>query len=89
MNRLLMTGASGFIGAHCLRLIEQAGGYDEIHAVNRRGEGPAQGRISLARGRPSERGGCGAGHRSGSPNPSLPWGLDGNAGRLFEFARKS
>ena len=45
MKRLLMTGASGFIGAHCLRLIEQAGGYDEIHAVNRRGEGPGQGRI--------------------------------------------
>ena len=45
MNRLLMTGASGFIGAHCLRLIEQDGGYDEIHAVNRRGEGPGQGRI--------------------------------------------
>ena len=45
MKRLLMTGASGFIGAHCLRLIEQAGGYDEIHAVNRLGEGRGQGRI--------------------------------------------
>src|SRR5262249_44725610 len=45
MNRLLITGPSGFIGAHCLHLIEQAATYSEIHAVNRRGEGPGQGRI--------------------------------------------
>jgi len=45
MNRLLITGPSGFIGAHCLRLIEQGAAYSEIHAVNRGGEGPGQGRI--------------------------------------------
>ena len=45
MNRLLITGPSGFIGAHCLRLIEQGAAYSEIHAVNRGGEGPGKGRI--------------------------------------------
>jgi nucleoside-diphosphate-sugar epimerase len=45
MTRLLITGASGFIGAHCLHLIEQGGGYDEIHAVTRRREGPDTGRV--------------------------------------------
>src|SRR6478735_6600158 len=45
MNRLLITGPSGFIGAHWLRLIEQGAVYSEIHAVNRGGEGPGKGRI--------------------------------------------
>ncbi len=45
MNRLLITGPTGFIGAHCLRVIEKDGRYKEIHAVNRRGEGPGMGRI--------------------------------------------
>jgi len=38
MNRLLITGPTGFIGAHCLRLVEQEATYSEIHAVNRSGE---------------------------------------------------
>ena len=40
MKRLLVTGVTGFIGAHCLRLILE-GGYDEIHAVSRSRQGPA------------------------------------------------
>lgn len=40
MKRLLVTGVTGFIGAHCLRLILESD-YDEIHAVNRSGQGPA------------------------------------------------
>jgi uncharacterized protein YbjT (DUF2867 family) len=43
MNRLLITGPSGFIGAHCLRLIAQGTAYSEIHAINRGGEGPGEG----------------------------------------------
>jgi UDP-glucuronate decarboxylase len=45
MNRLLITGPSGFIGAHCLRLIEKGTVFGEVHAVNRRGEGSGKGRI--------------------------------------------
>ena len=45
MTRLLITGASGFIGTHCLNLIKQSGGYDEIHAVTRRNEGPDPSRV--------------------------------------------
>ena len=45
MNRLLITGPSGFIGAHCLRLIAQGTAYSEIHAINRGGEGPGGGHI--------------------------------------------
>ncbi len=40
MKRLLVTGVTGFIGVHCLRLILE-GDYDEVHAVNRSGQGPA------------------------------------------------
>jgi nucleoside-diphosphate-sugar epimerase len=40
MNRLLITGPTGFIGAHCLRVIEQGTTYGEIHAVNRSGKVP-------------------------------------------------
>jgi len=40
MKRLLITGATGFIGAHCLREA-LASGFDEVHAVTRNGEGPA------------------------------------------------
>lgn len=40
MKRLLVTGATGFIGTHCLREA-LAGGYDEIHAVSRGGKGVA------------------------------------------------
>ncbi len=40
MKRLLITGATGFIGAHCLREV-MASGYDEVHAVSRSGEGSA------------------------------------------------
>ena len=36
MKRVLITGASGFIGRHCLRLLVAAD-YDEVHAVNQRG----------------------------------------------------
>src|SRR6186997_813836 len=45
MNRLLITGSTGFIGAHCLRLIEQGGTFSEIHAVNRNGKAPENRRI--------------------------------------------
>ena len=38
MNRLLLTGATGFLGTHCLKRAEAAG--FEIHAVNRAGAGP-------------------------------------------------
>jgi nucleoside-diphosphate-sugar epimerase len=40
MKRLLVTGVTGFIGAHCLRLMLE-GSYDEIHAISRSGQGPA------------------------------------------------
>jgi nucleoside-diphosphate-sugar epimerase len=40
MKRLLATGVTGFIGAHCLRRILDSG-YDEVHAVSRSGQGPA------------------------------------------------
>jgi nucleoside-diphosphate-sugar epimerase len=40
VTRLLVTGVTGFIGAHCLRKI-LASGYREVHAVSRSGEGPA------------------------------------------------
>jgi nucleoside-diphosphate-sugar epimerase len=39
MRRLLVTGASGFIGTHCLDLVAK-GDWDEIHAVSQRGHGP-------------------------------------------------
>lgn len=39
MKRLLATGVTGFIGAHCLRQILDSG-YDEVHAVSRSGQGP-------------------------------------------------
>lgn len=45
MKRLLVTGGTGFIGAHCLRLLSQ-GDFDEIHAVNRNGVGPAAVRVT-------------------------------------------
>jgi nucleoside-diphosphate-sugar epimerase len=35
MKCLLLTGVTGFLGSHCLRLVLR-GGYDEIHAVTRR-----------------------------------------------------
>ncbi len=38
MKRLLITGATGFIGAHCLRFCLQED-YDEIHAVSRKEHG--------------------------------------------------
>jgi nucleoside-diphosphate-sugar epimerase len=40
MKRLLATGVTGFIGAHCLRQILD-NGYDEVHAVSRSGQGSA------------------------------------------------
>ena len=40
MTRLLLTGASGFIGTHCLRLI-LGGDHGEIHAVTRPGRQPS------------------------------------------------
>jgi nucleoside-diphosphate-sugar epimerase len=40
MKRLLVTGVTGFIGAHCLRLILR-GDYDEVHAISRNEQGPA------------------------------------------------
>jgi nucleoside-diphosphate-sugar epimerase len=39
MKRLLATGMTGFIGAHCLRQILEDG-YDEVHIVSRSGAGP-------------------------------------------------
>ena len=45
MSRLLITGPTGFIGAHCLHLIEQGGTYDEIHAVSRSEDVPRNPRI--------------------------------------------
>jgi nucleoside-diphosphate-sugar epimerase len=40
VTRLLITGASGFIGHHCLKSAIAAGSYDEVHAVrHRRGIG--------------------------------------------------
>lgn len=38
MRRILLTGASGFIGQHCLRLL-LADADNEVHAVNRQGPG--------------------------------------------------
>ncbi|HEY4141227.1 MAG TPA: NAD-dependent epimerase/dehydratase family protein [Pseudolabrys sp.] len=40
MKRLLATGVTGFIGAHCLRVILE-GDYDEVHVVSRSGQGPS------------------------------------------------
>ena len=44
MTRLLITGASGFIGTQCLRhaLLEEF----ELHAVNRSGQGDSNGRVT-------------------------------------------
>ena len=44
MKRLLVTGASGFIGAACLRRLMDED-YDEIHAVNRSGAGAGGERV--------------------------------------------
>jgi nucleoside-diphosphate-sugar epimerase len=41
MKRLLVTGVTGFIGTHCLRLILDAD-YDEVHAVSRYGREPSE-----------------------------------------------
>ena len=43
-KRLLITGASGFIGRACLARLAGAA-YDEIHAVNRSGAGPGGARV--------------------------------------------
>ncbi len=45
MKRLLVTGATGFIGTHCLCEV-LAGGYDEVHAVSRSGQGPAAAKLT-------------------------------------------
>jgi nucleoside-diphosphate-sugar epimerase len=45
VKRLLITGATGFIGTHCLQLCLQEN-YDEIHAVNRKGTGARNGQIT-------------------------------------------
>lgn len=45
MTRLLVTGASGFIGAHCLRRTLD-GSYEAVHAVNTRGEISAADRVT-------------------------------------------
>lgn len=45
MKRLLVTGATGFIGTHCLRLMVN-GAYDDIHAVSRSGAGPHGDRVT-------------------------------------------
>lgn len=36
MKKVLLTGATGFIGRHCLRSLADAGNFDEIHAVSTR-----------------------------------------------------
>jgi nucleoside-diphosphate-sugar epimerase len=36
MKKVLLTGATGFIGRHCLRALADAGSFDEIHAVSTR-----------------------------------------------------
>ncbi|HEX8424193.1 MAG TPA: NAD(P)-dependent oxidoreductase [Pyrinomonadaceae bacterium] len=36
MKKVLLTGATGFIGRHCLHALAAAGGFDEIHAVSTR-----------------------------------------------------
>jgi nucleoside-diphosphate-sugar epimerase len=43
MSRVLITGASGFVGTHCLRRLLRED--CEIHAVNRNGVGPDAGRV--------------------------------------------
>jgi nucleoside-diphosphate-sugar epimerase len=45
VKRLLITGTTGFIGAHCLRLCLQED-YNEIHAVTRKGNGPCAERVT-------------------------------------------
>mgnify|MGYP003387385600 CR=1 FL=1 len=45
MTRVLITGPTGFIGAHCLEALLARGG-DEIHAVNRSGRGPHAERVT-------------------------------------------
>jgi nucleoside-diphosphate-sugar epimerase len=45
VKRLLITGATGFIGTHCLRRCLQEDS-DEIHAVSRKGVGPHGGRVT-------------------------------------------
>ena len=45
MKRILLTGVTGFIGTHCLRLILD-GDYDEIHAVSRRSQGRSDPRVT-------------------------------------------
>lgn len=43
MTRVLLTGASGFLGAHCLRRLLQED--CEVHAVNKAGQGETHGRV--------------------------------------------
>ena len=88
MNRLLITGPSGFIGAHCLRLIEQGTAYSEIHAVNRGGEGPGKGRIiwhAADLRRPDDAARI---IETVRPTPSLSRCMDCDARRLFEVHPK-
>ena len=41
MKRLLLTGGTGFIGMHCLRLV-LGSNYDQVHVVSRRGQGRSE-----------------------------------------------
>lgn len=40
MRKVLLTGATGFIGRHCLRSLVAARSFDEIHAVSTREDAP-------------------------------------------------
>ena len=84
MSRVLVTGASGFIGSHCVPLLIEAG-YD-VHGVVPEGVEPPGRRRHVAHGRPARaRSGAAAGGRGASDAPAAP-GLVRRPGRVLEVA---